>query len=493
MSETAIVWAATWIWQAMVLTIVVAAALKLAPAVSAATRFVVWWTALVAVLTLIPLAIPERGWVEPGPASDSPASETVPAAPTLQSDVRPAVMLVPQPPLWLVPLLACAWAAAVGRRLIGLIREVTTIADVKRRCASVPWRLERRLPLWAAARAQGRQARLGVSRDVAAASMLGFGTPVIAVSNQIIESLSRDDLDRIVLHEYAHVQRRDDWTGGMQVIIEALFAWHPAVWWIGRQLRLEREVACDDWVVARTATPHTYAKCLTRVAGVAHTARRRALALGVVRSRRTLSVRVDRLLDSNRRVTLRPTRAAVAASTVGLAVAATALGLLPPLLGIVDHDGAAFLPASPVSTIVTAPREISVRGLASLRRSEVADTVRSPAPPPTERRAPIPDVALADLILMPLELERRPSHSEISEAPRLTSRDLRFDTVTIPEIPANRGYRADPQQRVEQPGRAPWMRVADAGRAVGGGATRASRATVIALREAGLSIARLFR
>jgi hypothetical protein len=63
----------------------------------------------------------------------------------------------------------------------------------------------------------------------------------------------------------AHLSRWDDWTKLSQKILEALLFFNPVVHWIGRQLDLEREMACDDWVVARTGKPKTYAACLTRL------------------------------------------------------------------------------------------------------------------------------------------------------------------------------------------------------------------------------------
>ena len=73
-------------------------------------------------------------------------------------------------------------------------------------------------------------------------------------------------LDLIVLHEYAHVARYDDRDRLVQASIEAVFAWHPVVWWIARRLDDERERACDDWVVDRTGRPVEYARCLVAVA-----------------------------------------------------------------------------------------------------------------------------------------------------------------------------------------------------------------------------------
>ena len=69
----------------------------------------------------------------------------------------------------------------------------------------------------------------------------------------------------MLLHELAHLRRWDDWTKLAQRLAEAIFFFHPAIYWIARNLNLEREVACDDWVVVHTGRTKPYALCLTRL------------------------------------------------------------------------------------------------------------------------------------------------------------------------------------------------------------------------------------
>ena len=65
-----------------------------------------------------------------------------------------------------------------------------------------------------------------------------------------MQELSTLELNAILLHELAHLRRRDDWTNLIQKIVGALLFFHPAVWWIEKKLALEREMACDDLVLA---------------------------------------------------------------------------------------------------------------------------------------------------------------------------------------------------------------------------------------------------
>ena len=77
--------------------------------------------------------------------------------------------------------------------------------------------------------------------------------PMIVLPKWTLGELSTSELNSILIHELAHIERRDDWTNLAQRILRALFFFHPAVWWVERQLSLEREMACDDVVLARTA------------------------------------------------------------------------------------------------------------------------------------------------------------------------------------------------------------------------------------------------
>src|SRR5260370_42364254 len=67
------------------------------------------------------------------------------------------------------------------------------------------------------------------------------------------------------LHEAAHLARGDDVALVLQRLLQAVFALHPVVHWIARRIDLEREIACDDFVVEATGQPRPYAACLTRV------------------------------------------------------------------------------------------------------------------------------------------------------------------------------------------------------------------------------------
>jgi beta-lactamase regulating signal transducer with metallopeptidase domain len=150
-----------------------------------------------------------------------------------------------------------------------------------------------------------RRVSLCVSGQVQVPTAIGFFKPAVVIPAWLLDDLSGEELNQIVLHELAHLRRRDDWTNLIQKIVKALFFFHPAVWWIEKRLSLEREMACDDAVLAATAQPRAYAECLAHLAErifVRGALVRRGIALAQAalgRVRHT-SLRVAQILNPNR-------------------------------------------------------------------------------------------------------------------------------------------------------------------------------------------------
>jgi bla regulator protein blaR1 len=145
-----------------------------------------------------------------------------------------------------------------------------------------------------------RQPQLLVSSHVSGPMSLGFFRPTIVIPRTLLETLSHSELEQIVLHELAHLHRRDDWSNLAQKLIEAVLPIHPAVYWLGYQMSLAREMACDDWVIAATGTPRPYAAALTKVAELSQWQRAGVLAAGAVGNRSQLFRRVRQMLDRTR-------------------------------------------------------------------------------------------------------------------------------------------------------------------------------------------------
>jgi len=138
-------------------------------------------------------------------------------------------------------------------------------------------------------------------RDIAVPTVVGILRPTILLPMSLVAGLSPDQLEAILTHELAHIRRYDHLVNIIQRIIEATLFFHPAVWWVSRRIRVERENCCDDVVLRLGAEPTSYAELLVEIAehdqqsrparGVALVA-----ALQATGSRSLVSQRVRRLL-----------------------------------------------------------------------------------------------------------------------------------------------------------------------------------------------------
>ncbi|MGB8116148.1 MAG: M56 family metallopeptidase, partial [Candidatus Sulfotelmatobacter sp.] len=147
-------------------------------------------------------------------------------------------------------------------------------------------------------RAGGRgPVSLCTSARVRVPAVIGLIGPLVVVPRWALDELSAGELNQVLLHELAHLRRRDSWTNLAQQVIKAMFFFHPAVWWIESKISLEREMACDDAVLAETANPRAYAKCLQHIAEKTLLRRSLALAQAVLGRVRQTSTRVAQILD----------------------------------------------------------------------------------------------------------------------------------------------------------------------------------------------------
>ena len=77
--------------------------------------------------------------------------------------------------------------------------------------------------------------------------------------------LTEAHTESIVVHELCHVRRRDNLTAALHMLVESLFWFHPAVWWLGNRFVEDRERACDEAVVESGREPHVYAESILKV------------------------------------------------------------------------------------------------------------------------------------------------------------------------------------------------------------------------------------
>jgi len=177
-------------------------------------------------------------------------------------------------------------------------------------------------------RSISRSITIATSEYVRVPVAIGFWKRTIVLPAWALRELPAQDLNVILLHEFAHLRRWDDWTNLIQKIVRAVFFFHPAVWWIEKRISVEREMACDDAVLAETANPHGYATCLVSLLekNLAHrlALRRLSMAQAAVHRAREASLRLAQILDKNRPAATRvwkPALAMVGAFSVACLVA----------------------------------------------------------------------------------------------------------------------------------------------------------------------------
>src|SRR5215471_8892440 len=107
-----------------------------------------------------------------------------------------------------------------------------------------------------------RPARLLESALVKVPMVIGWLRPVILLPAGVLTGLTPQQLEAIIAHEVAHIRRHDYLINLLQAVIETLLFYHPAVWWVSRKIRQEREHCCDDLAVAVCGDALTYARAL---------------------------------------------------------------------------------------------------------------------------------------------------------------------------------------------------------------------------------------
>jgi bla regulator protein blaR1 len=95
--------------------------------------------------------------------------------------------------------------------------------------------------------------------------VVGLFRPVLLLPAGIEDYLTRPQLEAVLAHELCHARRRDNLFASIHMIVEAIFWFHPAVWWIGARLVEERELACDEGVLSLGSEPRVYAEAILSV------------------------------------------------------------------------------------------------------------------------------------------------------------------------------------------------------------------------------------
>ncbi|MBX2799156.1 MAG: hypothetical protein KTR31_15895 [Myxococcales bacterium] len=107
--------------------------------------------------------------------------------------------------------------------------------------------------------------QLRLVADATVPMAVGWLKPAVLLPASLLARLPPDQLEALLLHELAHVRRMDWLVNLAQSLAETLLFYHPAVWWLSRRIRHERELCCDEAVLACGSSSLSYAKALARV------------------------------------------------------------------------------------------------------------------------------------------------------------------------------------------------------------------------------------
>ena len=243
----------------------------------AGTRYGVWLAASLKFLvpfTLLVSAGSQLGWrtapIAPQPqvafvmdAIGQPFSAAtgaiVAAAPAARAFAAGDAMQV-----W-VGLLLAIWIGGVAAVSIAWCihwRRVSAVVNAGMRVADGPvFDALRRVEARGAA---GTPLALVVSDAPLEPGVFGIVRPVLLWPRQISMHLAEAQIEAIIAHEIAHVRRRDNLAAAAHMIVQAVFWFHPMVWWVGARLVDERERACDEAVVGLGSDPQTYAESILK-------------------------------------------------------------------------------------------------------------------------------------------------------------------------------------------------------------------------------------
>jgi beta-lactamase regulating signal transducer with metallopeptidase domain len=265
-----------FLWQGAAIAVLLAAIVEVGRIRSAQRRYNCSLAAL-AMVIVIPLAT--FGWFVAQSSDAVLPAELLPTRQQTALSVAPrtqsAEFLVQSySPKWLdtvQPYVFAVWLVGVGllaARLaagaMGVWRLRQSSYPLPPQLAEMAGRLGRRMGFggeWTR-----RAPLVALSRRVSEAVALGIVRPLVLLPAAWVSEMPLPMLEAVIAHELAHLARRDLLVNLLQRIVETLLFYHPAVWWLSRRLRIERELCCDEQAIAATGRRLEYVQALAHVA-----------------------------------------------------------------------------------------------------------------------------------------------------------------------------------------------------------------------------------
>ncbi|HVR95138.1 MAG TPA: M56 family metallopeptidase [Thermoanaerobaculia bacterium] len=329
------------LWQGALVALALAGTLALMRRSSAAARYTVTLAALAAMVVLPVMTAWETDTAAPmATVGEGRAAGEIPVSPirdmtAVRMDTLESLTAAPREVIRpVLPWLLAGWLAGVALLSfyhLGGWLQARRLRHRATRPVAEAWeqavlRLGRRLGI-------GRRVTVLESAAVSVPAVLGWLRPVILVPASALAGLSPQQLEAVLAHELAHVRRHDYLVNLLQTVVETLLFYHPAVWWVSRQVRVERENCCDDLAVAVCGDRLVYARALADLEGLRTVSPR----LAVAADGSPLLARVRRLVGAP----AQPARRLPAGLAGGFALALVTLWLAAPLARVTPRTAEA--------------------------------------------------------------------------------------------------------------------------------------------------------
>jgi bla regulator protein BlaR1 len=219
---------------------------------AASIKFLVPFSLLIAFGRLISWPVPPQVLDSPGPVALTMMQIGVPFS---RPAVASAPAIDPVASYRIAMALIVAWLAGIEFICVRRFRMWKQIRAAVR--ASRPFA--------SSAAAMPANLSVRVTNTVLEPGVVGFVRPVLLLPSGIDMRLTSEEFDAIVEHENCHVRYRDNLAAAVHMLVEAVFWFHPLVWWIGGRLVQERERACDEHVLRAFRNPRAYADGIVNV------------------------------------------------------------------------------------------------------------------------------------------------------------------------------------------------------------------------------------
>lgn len=398
---------ANGLWRGAVLTLTVALLLRMFRWTTAAERYAVWLAVLM-VIALAPAAEVVVRSIQPVEAAAPLAVIDTTLAVSERAPTGTGSVFVAR---WRPVEVAAApflllWLAVGVFFAVRLWRRCSLASELKRSSAAPGPELAAAVEAWERGLTARRVGVTRVSRRLRTPAAVGWLTPEVLLPSCAATEVRDGDLEMLWKHEQAHVSRRDDWTQLFAEVMVAAAWFHPAAYWVGRRLKEERELACDEAVLAGGVSAHRYAGALGRWAERAAMSELPAGAMALGRSRALIIRRIEMLLSPSRNHRRNGGRLAFAATLVGCVAAAglfilggpTAIRAQSPVTDAdveVEQPDVAVEVADPIVVVPTVQAEVRVDVRTPVVQVDVVDPVllsqaAPPAPSPADPVPPTP-------------------------------------------------------------------------------------------------------